>query len=194
MKISANFFFAKMAIKFFPDSGIPVNFFSVLKIIWNFFLWKHFWKFFLTRSQAFAIVFANSFLIHREYLPSQDVEKCQTTSESGLIPMPGTWSIRGSIWAPITFFRIQILISHRVRVNLFKKYRSKRLFSKTERFKPNKICKNSWLLQALFFWHRFQPEKCEKGCRMPSYSPLLRSPRRIRGFRRGFVRFLRSWE
>jgi len=79
-----------------------------------------------------------------EYLPSQGVKKCQTTLESGQITMPGIWSIPGSIWAPIAFFRIQNPISHRASVNIFKKYRLKRSISKTGRFKPNKICKKKW--------------------------------------------------
>ena len=60
---------------------------------------------------------------------------------SGYFARPERYPIPGSIWAPIAFFRIQILISHRARVNIFEKYRLKCLFSKTERFKPNKICK-----------------------------------------------------
>jgi len=51
---------------------------------------------------------------------------------------PERYGIPGSIWAPIAFFRIQNPSFHGATVNIFEKYRLKRLFSKTERFKPKK--------------------------------------------------------
>ena len=60
---------------------------------------------------------------------------------------PERYSIRGSIWAPIAFFRIQNPGFHGATVNIFEKYRVKRLFSKTERFKPNKIFRFNGLLR-----------------------------------------------
>jgi len=132
---------------FFCDSGISANFFFCFENILKFFFAKTFLKIFPDKVAGVWVALANSILIHLEYLPSQGVEECQTTLEYGLTTgrsrVPERYPIPGSIWAPIAFFRIQTLISHRTRFSIFKKYRLKRFIWKTERFKPNKICEKS---------------------------------------------------
>ena len=103
---------------------------------------------------------------------------------TGSVRAPKRGSIPGSIRAPIAFFRTRFSGSSGSGVHAHGKYRLKRLFFENNGFNRDLSLQFSGLSRALFFWHRFQPKKCGKGCRMPSYTPLLRSPRRIMGFRR----------
>jgi len=111
---------------------------------------------------------------------------------TGRSRVPERYPIPGSIWAPIAFFRIQIPSSNRARANLFKKYRLKRLFSKTERFKPNKIDKKMGFYGLCNFGIDSSPKSAKKAAGCPP-TPLYWGHLGESGYFTGSVWALKRW-